>query len=266
MTADFAGWTAEQYAVYRRDVPDEVVTQLVEHFDLDRTDRILDLGVGTGQLLLPLVRRLGPGLGLDPEPDMLRLLRGRARAERLDIVAVLASAQDLPAVRAVIGDGSVSLVTVANALHWMDAAEVFTQAHHLLRPGGGIAVVSHGLPLWLTDPPWARALNRYLQEWLSRPTGWMCGLDDETRDERIELLQATGFQDVEVLRHSYQAVLSPQYVVGHLYSAMPAHAVPVARRATFEQGVLATLREHEPSGTGLIEDVPVVTVAARTPR
>jgi SAM-dependent methyltransferase len=264
MAADFAGWTAEQYAVYRRDVPDEVVTKLIEHSGLRRTDRVLDLGVGTGQLLLPLVRRLGPGIGLDLEPDLLRLLRDRARAERADIVALLAAAEDLPVVGTVMGEGSVSLVTMANALHWMDASEVFTQAHRLLRPGG-IAVVSHGLPLWMTDTPWARALNRYLQEWLGQPTGWMCGLDDATRDERIRPLQAAGFQDVTVLRHTHQAVPAPKYVVGHLYSAMSAQDVPVDRWAAFEQGVLDILREHE-RRTGLIEDVPVVTVAAHVHR
>lgn len=265
MAADFAGWTAEQYSIYRRDVPDEVITQLIEHFGLRRTDRVLDLGVGTGQLLLPLVRRLGPGIGLDPEPDMLRLLRDRARVERVDVVALLAAAEDLPVVRTVLGDGSMSLVTVANALHWMDASQVFTQANRLLRAGGGIAVVSHGLPLWLTDTPWARALNRYLQEWLGQPTGWMCGLDDVTCDERIRLLQAAGFQDVTVLRHAYEAVLTPQYVVGHLYSALSEQDVPIDRRTAFEQGVLATLHEHEPT-TGLVEDVPVVTLAAHVRR
>ena len=121
--------------------------------------------------------------------------------------------------------------------------------------------MSHGLPLWLTDTSWARALNRYLQEWLGRATGSMCGLDDSTRGERISLLHAAGFQDVTVLRHDYEAVVTPQYVIGHLYSAMSETDVPAASRTTFEQGVVDTLREHQPA-TGLVEHVPVITLAA----
>lgn len=67
---------------YRRDVPDVVVDQLVRHFRLGGADRVLDLGAGSAQLLLPLSRRVGLGVGLDPEPDMLRLLRDRAKTGR----------------------------------------------------------------------------------------------------------------------------------------------------------------------------------------
>lgn len=258
MSSSFGGWTAEQYVRYRRDVPDVVVDQLVRHFQLRETDRVLDLGAGTGESLLPLARRVGLGVGLDPESDMLRLLRNRARTEQADLVTVLGSDQDLPAVRRLLGDNSISLVTVANALHWMDAAHVFTQAHRLLRPGGGIAVVSHGIPLWLGEAPWAKAVHQYLQDWLGKRNRGMCGVDDTTRDERTALLRTAGFLEVAVLRHHYQAVLTPEYVIGHLYSALSADNVPVERRAAFEAGVRSALKVGQP--TDLIEDVPVVTL------
>lgn len=259
MTSDFGGWTAEQYRRYRRDVPDAVVDQLVGHLGLGPTDRVLGLGAGTGQLVLPLARRLGLGVGLDPEPDMLRLLRDRARAEQVQVVTLLAGGEDLDVVRRLVGDGSFGLVATANALHWMDAAQVFADVHRLLRPGGGIAVVSHGVPLWLAATGWAQELNRFLQGWLGQPSGWMCGSDDATRRERAGLLVAAGFSDVTVLRHRYEAVLSPEYVMGHLYSALSPQDVPVERRPAFEQAVLSILHDHQPA-EGLLEEVPVVTL------
>ena len=41
----------------------------------------------------------------------------------------------------------IGLLTVANALHWMDATAVFAAARQLLCPGGGVAVITHGRPL-----------------------------------------------------------------------------------------------------------------------
>lgn len=59
------------------------------------------------------------------------------------------------------GDRRVDLITVANALHFMNPASVFADARELLRPGGGIAIISHGVPLWLADTPWARSAARH---------------------------------------------------------------------------------------------------------
>lgn len=145
----------------------------------------------------------------------------------------------------------------------MDAAQVFAQAHGLLRPGGLIALLSHGVPLWLGEAPWEKALNRYLQDRLGQPGGSMCGVDDPTRDQRAALLRTAGFVEVAVLRHHYQAVLTLEYVIGHLYSAVSAENVPVEHRAAFQAGVRSALQVGHP--TDLIEDVPVVTLVGLRP-
>jgi hypothetical protein len=49
-------------------------------------------------------------------------------------VCALAADVDLPALARVTGAAGFGLLTVANALHWMDAVEVFTAARGLLRP------------------------------------------------------------------------------------------------------------------------------------
>lgn len=265
MTGVFAGWTGEHYAAYRRDLPEAVVSQLVAHFDLNDQSCVLDLGAGTGQVVAPLARRVGLGVAVEPEPDLLRRLRARTDIGT-NVLAVLGSDRDLPLLREVMGDRHdrhVHLLTMANALHFMDPASVFADARTLLRPGGGIAVVSHGLPLWLADAEWARAVNRFLTDWFDRPTGDLCGLDDHARDERAQLLDAAGFIDVTVLRHDYTAELTPDYVVGHLYSALSEEQVPADRRADFESGIRSAI-EHSATDA-MVEQVPVITLAARTP-
>ena len=261
MNGTFSGWTSEHYATYRRDLPERAVSQVVEHFDLSDQSCVLDLGAGTGQVVVPLARRVGCGVALEPEPDLLRRLQARPDIGA-NVLAVLGSDRDLPLLRRVIGDGRIDLLTVANALHFMDPASVLDQARTLLRPGGGIAIVSHGLPLWLADTDWARAVNRFLADWLDTPTGGLCGLDDQSRQERATLLATVGFSDITVLRHDYSVELSPDYIVGHMYSALSESQVPADRRADFESGLRSVIERS--TTNEMMEHVPVVTLAART--
>ncbi len=257
MPSDFRGATARHYARYRRDVPGPVVDQLIERFQLRPGDRVLDLGAGTGQLSLPLARALGGGLAVDPEPDMLAELRERARAAELPLLCLLGADKDLGAVADLVGEGALAMLTVANALHWMDAGLVAAQACRLLRPGGGLAVITHGRPQWLGDRPWARSMRDYLQKWWGRSLTDTCGTDEDTLITRQKLLLTAGFTDVAILRHEYRVSCTPESVLGLLYSAMSKTQVD----PEFERGLRSVLAGYP----DLVEDVPVTSLVATRP-
>ena len=63
--------TARYYSRYRPGYPDEMIALVIERFCLDGTGRLLDLGCGTGQLLIPLAPHVETAIGMDPEPEML---------------------------------------------------------------------------------------------------------------------------------------------------------------------------------------------------
>jgi trans-aconitate methyltransferase len=63
---------------------------------------------------------------------------------------------DIPALRRPVGDRSVSAVTIAQALHWMNHHDLFRAVAPLLRPGGVIAVATNGTPLCLRETDWSR--------------------------------------------------------------------------------------------------------------
>ncbi|MGH9173431.1 MAG: class I SAM-dependent methyltransferase, partial [Vicinamibacterales bacterium] len=57
--------TASYYARYRPGYPAEFFAAVVEHFGLDGAGRLLDLGCGTGQLLIPLAPFVEAAIGMD---------------------------------------------------------------------------------------------------------------------------------------------------------------------------------------------------------
>jgi hypothetical protein len=142
---------------------------------------------------------------------------------------------------------------------------VFTAAERLLRPGGGIAIITHGRPLWLGERDWTQALRGYLESWLG-PVSGTCGTDDPTRAERRRLLERTGFVDVTVLEDEVIEPVDVDFVLGHLYSAMSAGQIAPERRSDFEAGLRAALRPyaHAPCRDGpLLEDVPIDVLVGR---
>ncbi|MGV9248754.1 class I SAM-dependent methyltransferase [Streptomyces sp. NPDC003710] len=86
--------TAPYYARFRPGYDPALYDMLAERFALNGTQRILDLGIGTGVLALPLARLVGHVTAIDPEPGMLD--EGRK----------LAAEQDIPNIDWVEGDST----------------------------------------------------------------------------------------------------------------------------------------------------------------
>lgn len=242
MGLGFGGEVATYYARYRRGYPPAGIDAIAEEFALTTDDVVVDLGCGTGQLSLPLAARVRAVVGMDPEPDMLVLARRTAEQRGVSNASwVLGADRDLPAVSALLGDRTVGAVTIAVAIHWMHRATVFRAARRLLRPGGGVAVVTNGTPLWLQDTEWSRTLQECLHRWLGeRPTG-SCQTDDAGRRLNRQALESAGYQVVEA-HVDYQAELTVDELVGGVFSALPADQLPApASREEFAAQVREAL-------------------------
>jgi trans-aconitate methyltransferase len=245
MRRDFGGEAAGYYHRFRHGYSSAVTKALVAAFGLTRQDMLVDLGCGTGQLTLPMAKYLRAVIGVDVEPDMLEHAQQAARdADVHNITWMLGGDTDIPALRRLLGDGSVGAVTIAQALHWMNHQELFQRVVPLLRPGGGIAVVTNGTPLWLQDSDWSRALRDFLEHWLGTTLTFSCGTDEQSQRRYRDDLTAAGFE-VSTTAVDYVASLDTDQLIGGVYSAMGSQMPVASQRPVFAEELRAALAPHD---------------------
>jgi SAM-dependent methyltransferase len=257
----FRGEVAGFYHLYRRGYPPAVIDRLIGAFSLTSDDVVIDLGCGTGQLALPIARRVRAVAGVDPEPDMLTRVRQAAAEQGVRNAAwVLGADTDIPALAALLGSRRAGAVTIGQALHWMRYRELIPALVPLLRPGGGIAVITNGTPMWLQDSPWSRALRGFLEQWLDTTLASTCGADDASQKRYRDTMTDAGL-GVTGTRYDYTDELDLDHLVGGVYSALPAQRLPAPdQRAAFAAQIHRAVAPHAP----FMEHVPVRMLLGRT--
>ncbi|EST28388.1 hypothetical protein N566_22825 [Streptomycetaceae bacterium MP113-05] len=263
MTVGFSGDVAHYYARYRRGYPMRVLDALQGVFGLSGEDLVLDLGCGTGQLAVPLAARVRAVVGLDPEPDMLRLARASAAEQGVRNVSwVLGADTDVPALGTALGARALGAAVIGQALHWMRHDELFRALLPLIRPEGGVAVLANGTPLWLQDTEWSRALRRCLEAYFGQPLQATCGTGDQDRRRYARSLRQAGFTDVRELAVEYDDRLTLEQLVGTVFSAIPADDLPDPQD---RPALAARIRAALPDDPYFTESVRVSLVVGRAP-
>lgn len=257
MTAEFTGDVADYYSRYRRGYPDAVVSSLADALELDLADVLVDLGCGTGQLTVPLSRRVRQTIGVDPERDMLRHAGVAAdRAGIHNIEWVSGSVEKLDSI--VARYGPLGAITLANAIHLVDRTQLFRATRAALKPGRGLAIVANGTPLWLQPTAWSRSLRTFLEGWLHTSLTSCCGTDDETRLQYRTELTEMGYR-VSEIRTDYTDTLTFEQVSGGVYSAMGSRLPARNERPAFESRLADALADSAP----YVEHVSVRSLVAR---
>jgi SAM-dependent methyltransferase len=134
------------------------VTQLC---GLTNADRVLDLGCGPGQLALTFAPLAGRVVGLDPEPEMLRLAREEAARAGLAIDFREGSSESLgPDL------GMFRVAVIGRAFHWMDRPETLRRLDQLIEPGGAVVLFGDDHPD-VPDNRWLAAFKAVIDRYAS---------------------------------------------------------------------------------------------------
>jgi SAM-dependent methyltransferase len=236
------GDTASFYARYRRAYPAELVARLGE-FGCNGRGRLLDLGCGTGTLLLQLAPFFEHAVGIDPEPDMLREARRASREQGFENVEwIRGSSGELPALEPALGRFDV--VTIGTAFHFMEPAATLGELQRMA--AGVVAVTYNGTPMWLHPDPWAKALRRVLEDRLGPLSD--ADFTAEALLAAEDTMKAIGYVQIERWERTYVETIDVDFVIGHILSATSADQIPPAQTQNFARDVSSAIRTLAPSG------------------
>lgn len=130
--ADHFSRLSARYAAYRPRYPEALFDAIAAASA--RRDQVWDCATGNGQAAVPLADRFEAVLATDASRQQVR---AAAPHERVHYLVALAEA-------APVRDRSAGLVTVAQALHWLDLPRFYAEVRRVIRPGGLLVAWTYG--------------------------------------------------------------------------------------------------------------------------
>lgn len=205
---------AEEYERGRPEYAPAVVGALMAELGLERGAAVLDLAAGTGKLSRALLAGGLDVVAVEPQGALLEVLAASIGAGRVH--EGLAEAIPLP-------DASVQAVAVGEAFHWFEQQAALVEIRRVLRPGGGLALLST-IPDW-RGASWAHELGSLVAS--LRPEHPY--FDGPPWQDAVRA--APGWSSPREIRVTTFQPADPERIVDHLASMSWLAALPDDRRA-----------------------------------
>ncbi len=144
---------ADSYERGRPEYAPAVVGALSAELGLGADALVLDLAAGTGKLTRALVAAGLDVIAVEPQAELRQVLAASVGEHRV----IDGLAEKIP-----LDDDAVDAVTVADGFHWFDRPAALAEIRRVLRPGGGLALLST-FPDW-SGASWAEELGSLMEE------------------------------------------------------------------------------------------------------
>jgi len=133
----FTGRVAE-YERYRLRYPSEMLSLLRERCGLRVSDRIADVGAGTGMLAELFLEHGNAVVAIEPNAEM------RVVCEQMQQRYALLTVIDAMAENTTLADAAVDFVMAGRAFHWFDPERAIPEFRRVLRPHGWMVLAANG--------------------------------------------------------------------------------------------------------------------------
>lgn len=146
----FSTYNADQgraYSEIRRDYDPGVYRTILDHHTSTggQLDILVDVGCGTGYATRALAPHFTKVFGLDPAEGMISTARSSLTnpEDSTKVSFEISTCEELGSnLTPPVEDGSVDLITAANAAHWFDMPRFWAAASRVLKPGGMLTNLS----------------------------------------------------------------------------------------------------------------------------
>ncbi len=244
------------YARYRPGYPDKVFEILRDYFSLNGSQKVLDLGCGTGQIALKIAPLVNEILAVDPQDGMLQ--EGISLSDKSGIGNVRWHKGDSTIMASLLAEyGMIDLAIIARAFHWMDRKQVLSDLYEFIKSGGGVAIIGDS-PLGRARPRWWQVIDEVVKHWLGeeRKAGTKGTYKHPTKRHE-DVLGESPFHELIVETVCQERCWDIEKIIGYLYSTSYCSLPLIGdNRQSFEKHLTRRLMELNPRGE-FYEDVTV---------
>ncbi len=145
---------AKRYAGFRPHYPAALFDYLATL--APRSATVWDCAAGNGQATVDLAERFARVIGTDGSKEQIESATPRPNIEYRVATAEASG----------LADGSVGMVTVAQAMHWFDLKRFYAEVRRVLSPNGVLAVWAYGI-----NTVDSEAVNALVQDYYSNVVG-----------------------------------------------------------------------------------------------
>lgn len=142
----FSGF-AETYDRHRPTPPIAILDLLTQVIETPRPALVVDIGSGTGLSTRIWIGRAQRVIGVEPNADMRAIA---AAGQRTGGAEEQVEYRDGDSTATALTDGCADIVTISQALHWMEPEPTFAEVGRILRPGGIFAAYDCDWPPTIT--------------------------------------------------------------------------------------------------------------------